>query len=74
MASSTGGLDETGLSDQLESQQRQEFIDIWRQLRKQYPDHDMHTLNEMAAVEMMNRVPKSRGNLVFFCSSKEKTF
>ncbi|CAF4487054.1 unnamed protein product, partial [Rotaria magnacalcarata] len=29
-------------------------------LRKQYPGHDMHTLNEMASVEMMNRAPKSR--------------
>jgi solute carrier family 8 (sodium/calcium exchanger) len=61
LGSSAGGLDETLLSDQVESQQREEFIDIWRQLRKQYPNHDMHTLNEMAAVEMMNRVPKSRG-------------
>ncbi len=64
LGSSTGGLDETGLADQIESQRRQEFIDIWRQLRKQYPDHDMHTLNDMAAVEMMNRVPKSRGNFL----------
>jgi solute carrier family 8 (sodium/calcium exchanger) len=66
LTSSTGGLDETVVSDQIESQRRQEFIDIWRQLRKQYPGHDMHTLNEMAAVEMMNRVPKSRGNFCFF--------
>ena len=67
--SSAGGLDETLLSDQIESQRRQEFIDIWRQLRKQYPNHDMHTLNDMAAVEMMNRVPKSRG---FFLLSYTK--
>jgi solute carrier family 8 (sodium/calcium exchanger) len=63
LGSSAGGLDETGLSDHIESQRRQEFIDIWRQLRKQHPNHDMQTLNEMAAVEMMNRAPKSRGNL-----------
>ena len=61
LGSSTGGLDETAISDQIETRRRQEFIDIWRQLRKQYPDRDMHTLNDMAAVEMMNRVPKSRG-------------
>ncbi|CAF0962266.1 unnamed protein product, partial [Adineta ricciae] len=58
--STAGGLDENALSDHVESQQRQEFIEIWRELRKQYPNHDMQTLNEMAAVEMMNRVPKSR--------------
>nr|BAJ95058.1 predicted protein [Hordeum vulgare subsp. vulgare] len=58
--STAGGLDENTLSDQIETQQRQEFIEIWRELRKQYPNHDMQTLNEMAAVEMMNRVPKSR--------------
>jgi solute carrier family 8 (sodium/calcium exchanger) len=63
LGGSAGGLDETGLSDHIESQRRQEFIDIWRQLRKQHPNHDMQTLNEMAAVEMMNRAPKSRGNL-----------
>lgn len=57
-----GTLDETFLSDQIELQQRQEFIDIWRQLRQQYPHYDMQTLNETAAVEMMDRVPKSRGN------------
>jgi solute carrier family 8 (sodium/calcium exchanger) len=62
--SSAGGLDETLLSDQIEAQRRQEFIDIWRQLRKQYPNYDMHTLNEMAAVEMMDRVPKSRGYII----------
>jgi len=61
LGSLTGGLDESIISDQNETQRRQEFIDIWRQLRKQYPNHDMHTLNDMAAVEMMNRVPKSRG-------------
>mgnify|MGYP001051869665 CR=1 FL=1 len=61
--STTGGLDESILSDQIEAQRRQEFIDIWKQLRKQYPNHDMHTLNDMAAVEMMNRVPKSRGKI-----------
>jgi solute carrier family 8 (sodium/calcium exchanger) len=61
LGSSVGGLDETMISDQIETQRRQEFIDIWRQLRKQYPNHDMHTLHDMAAVEMMNRVPKSRG-------------
>lgn len=60
--SSAGGLNDAVVSDQNESQRRQEFIDIWRQLRQQYPQHDMHTLNEMAAIEMMNRVPKSRGN------------
>ncbi|CAF1111567.1 unnamed protein product [Rotaria sordida] len=60
LGSSSGGLDETLVADQIESQQRDEFIDIWRQLRKQYPNYDMHTLNDMAAVEMMNRVPKSR--------------
>ncbi|CAF4523136.1 unnamed protein product [Rotaria socialis] len=58
--SAGGGLDEVISPDQTEVQQRDEFIDIWRQLRKQYPDHDMHTLNEMASVEMMNRAPKSR--------------
>jgi solute carrier family 8 (sodium/calcium exchanger) len=61
LGSSTGGLDESLISDQIETQRRQEFIDIWRQLRKQHPNHDLHTLNDMAAVEMMNRVPKSRG-------------
>lgn len=59
--STAGGIDDTMISDRIEAQRRQEFIDIWRQLRKQYPHHDMHTLNDMAAVEMMNRVPKSRG-------------
>lgn len=59
--STIGGVDEAMISDRIEAQRRQEFIDIWRQLRKQYPHHDMHTLNDMAAVEMMNRVPKSRG-------------
>jgi solute carrier family 8 (sodium/calcium exchanger) len=60
--SSGGGVvDESMFLDQNESQKREEFIDIWRQLRQQYPNHDMHTLNDMAAVEMMNRVPKSRG-------------
>jgi solute carrier family 8 (sodium/calcium exchanger) len=61
LGSTTGGLDETIIADQIETQRRQEFIDIWKELRKQYPHHDMHTLNDMAAVEMMNRVPKSRG-------------
>ncbi len=62
LGSSAGGLDETSQwADHVEQQRRQEFIDIWRELRKQHPNHDMHTLNEMAAVEMMNRVPKSRG-------------
>ncbi|CAF0879782.1 unnamed protein product [Adineta steineri] len=61
LGGSTGGLDETGtLSDQIESQQRQEFIEIWRELRKQYPNHDMTALNEMASLEMMERAPKSR--------------
>jgi solute carrier family 8 (sodium/calcium exchanger) len=60
-AHGTGTLDETFLADQLELQQRQEFIDIWRQLRQQYPHYDMQALNELAAVEMMDRVPKSRG-------------
>lgn len=64
--STTGGLDESILSDQIETQRRQEFIDIWKQLRKQYPNHDMQTLNDMAAVEMMNRVPKSRGKSSIF--------
>ena len=67
LGSSTGGLDESQISDQIESQRRQEFIDIWRQLRKQYPLHDMHTLNDMAAMEMMNRVPKSRGKSPRIC-------
>jgi solute carrier family 8 (sodium/calcium exchanger) len=61
LGGSPGGLDDTLLSDHIESQRRDEFIDIWRQLRKQYPNHDMHTLNDMASLEMMNRVPKSRG-------------
>ncbi len=61
IGSTTNGIDETIIADQIETQRRQEFIDIWRQLRKQYPNHDVHTLNDMAAVEMMNRVPKSRG-------------
>jgi solute carrier family 8 (sodium/calcium exchanger) len=61
LGSTTGGLDESLIIDQIETQRRQEFIDIWRQLRKQYPNHDMQTLNDMAAVEMMNRAPKSRG-------------
>jgi solute carrier family 8 (sodium/calcium exchanger) len=65
LGSSTGGLDEIVPSDQVESQRRQEFIDIWRQLRKQYPNYDMHTLNDMAALEMMNRAPKSRGYFIF---------
>ncbi|CAF0787000.1 unnamed protein product [Rotaria sordida] len=60
LGSTTGGLDETTISDQIETQRRQEFIDIWRELRKQYPNTDMQTLNDMAAIEMMNRVPKSR--------------
>ena len=59
--STAGGFDDAMISDKIETQRRQEFIDIWRQLRRQYPNHDMHTLNDMAAVEMMNRVPKSRG-------------
>jgi solute carrier family 8 (sodium/calcium exchanger) len=59
--STTGGFDESIITDHIETQRRQEFIDIWRQLRKQYPNHDTHTLNDMAAVEMMNRAPKSRG-------------
>ncbi|UJR08953.1 hypothetical protein I4U23_013205 [Adineta vaga] len=58
--STAGGLDDNSLSNHIESQRRQEFIDIWRELRKQYPNHDMQTLNEMASLEMMNRVPKSR--------------
>ena len=60
---SSSGADDVHISDQMEAQRRQEFIDIWRQLRVQYPHHDMHTLNDMAAVEMMNRVPKSRGRI-----------
>jgi len=62
LGSTTAGVDDTSnvLSDQIEAQRRQEFIDIWKELRKQYPNHDMHTLNDMAAMEMMNRVPKSR--------------
>jgi solute carrier family 8 (sodium/calcium exchanger) len=63
LGSSTGGLDETVILDQIETQRREEFIDIWKELRKKYPHHDMHTLNDMAAVEMMNRAPKSRGRL-----------
>lgn len=63
--SSAGGLNDTMISDQMESQRRQEFIEIWRQLRQQYPQHDMHTLNDMAAIEMMDRVPKSRGKYLF---------
>ena len=78
LGSSNGGIDESQISDQIESQRRQEFIDIWRQLRKQYPQHDMHTLNDMAAMEMMNRVPKSRGKSVPFdlpivCLSSENS-
>jgi solute carrier family 8 (sodium/calcium exchanger) len=61
IGSTTNGIDETIITDQIETQRRQEFINIWRELRKKYPNHDMHTLNDMAAVEMMNRVPKSRG-------------
>lgn len=63
LGSTTAGVDDTSnvLTDQIEAQRRQEFIDIWKELRKQYPNHDMHTLNDMAAMEMMNRVPKSRG-------------
>ena len=60
---SSSAADDAHISDQMEAQRRQEFIDIWRQLRIQYPHHDMHTLNDMAAVEMMNRVPKSRGRI-----------
>ncbi|CAF1329403.1 unnamed protein product, partial [Didymodactylos carnosus] len=51
---------DTPLYEQVEQQRRQEFIDIWRDLRKLHPDYDVKVLNEMAAVEMMNRVPKSR--------------
>ncbi|CAF0882793.1 unnamed protein product [Adineta steineri] len=54
------GVDDNTIADHIESQRRQEFINIWQELRKKYPNHDMHTLNDMAAVEMMNRVPKSR--------------
>lgn len=61
LGGSSAALNDSDLTDQIESQRRQEFIDIWKDLRKQYPNHDMHTLNEMAAIEMMNRVPKSRG-------------
>ena len=61
LGGSSTALNETTLTDQIAAQRRQEFIDIWKDLRKQYPNHDMHTLNEMAAIEMMNRVPKSRG-------------
>ena len=64
IGNTAGTFDESMLSDQIESQRRQEFIDIWHELRKQYPNHDMHTLNDMAAVEMMDRVPKSRGKIV----------
>ncbi|CAF3218250.1 unnamed protein product [Rotaria socialis] len=60
LGSTTGGLDETTISDQIEAQRRQEFIDIWRELRKLHPNTALQTLNDMAAVEMMNRVPKSR--------------
>ncbi|CAF0967862.1 unnamed protein product [Adineta ricciae] len=60
LGSTTTGIDDNAIADHIEAQRRQEFIDIWRQLRKQYPNHDMHTLNDMAALEMMNRVPKSR--------------
>lgn len=69
-ALTTTSNDETFLSDQIELQQRQEFIEIWRQLRQQNPQHDMQTLNEMAAIEMMNRVPKSRGKISFFFAVK----
>ena len=61
LGSSIIALDNVSLSDQSEIQRRQEFIDIWHQLRKKHPNHDVHTLHEMAAVEMMNRIPKSRG-------------
>ncbi|CAF3448082.1 unnamed protein product [Rotaria sp. Silwood1] len=60
LGSTIGGLDETTITDHIEAQRRQEFIDIWRELRKQHPNTDMQTLNDMAAVEMMKRVPKSR--------------
>ena len=59
----TNQTDDTFLTDQIELQQRHDFIEIWRQLRQQYPQHDMQTLNEMAALEMMKSVPKSRGKL-----------
>lgn len=68
--STSAGLDETLVTDQHESQRRQEFIDIWRELRKQHPNHDMHTLNDLAAIEMMNRVPKSRGIFFLFYFKK----
>ncbi|CAF1094217.1 unnamed protein product, partial [Didymodactylos carnosus] len=46
--------------EQVEQQRRQEFINIWKELRNLHPDYDVKLLNEMAVVEMMNRVPKSR--------------
>lgn len=39
---------------------RKEYIEILRELHKKYPDYGMRKLEEMAALEVLNRGPKSR--------------
>lgn len=54
------GLDSDDVEIREFERHRKDFIEILRDLRKKHPNVEMHTLEEMAELEAMNRGPKSR--------------
>lgn len=54
------GIDSDDVNVREFEQHRRDFIEILRELRHKHPNIDMHTLEEMAELEAVNRGPKSR--------------
>ncbi|KAL8589672.1 hypothetical protein ACOMHN_027180 [Nucella lapillus] len=54
------GIDSEDVNIREFEQHRKDFIEILRELRQKHPNIDMHTLEEMAELEAVNRGPKSR--------------
>lgn len=54
------GIDSEDANIREFEQHRKDFIEILRELRQKHPNIDMHTLEEMAELEAVNRGPKSR--------------